>query len=300
MLSILIPSYNHAPFVEEAIASARSIDVPGRRIIVIDDASTDGTADVIDRYLQREGSDGIEFIRKPVNRGAIDSVNTFLSMCKTEYVYFMASDDIAVASGLQSVLARLESTPSLQFVVGGGINVFPDGSSSPIYGRKHEVLFNKPHSELLRTLFLTNSGPLLCQSSIFRLSAIKAVGGFNPALIADDYSLFARLFTHYGTRSANFDFMPEALCVQYRHHGCNSYRNLPRQAYSVWQVINESAPKGLRAQAAGYQLAHYALVALKRRDLRSFVQVVRLANAGVSPWLAAGMFVNAYRWLTAR
>ena len=52
MLSILIPSYNHARFVIEAIASARRIDVQGKHIYIIDDASTDNSAEVIENYLK--------------------------------------------------------------------------------------------------------------------------------------------------------------------------------------------------------------------------------------------------------
>jgi cellulose synthase/poly-beta-1,6-N-acetylglucosamine synthase-like glycosyltransferase len=300
MLSILIPSYNHAAFVEEAIASARKIDVPGKRIIVIDDASPDGSADVIERYLQREGREGIEFIRKPVNKGVIDSVITFLSMCETPYVYMMASDDVVLASGIEVLVDRMEADPELQFVVGGGLNAFPDGTFTPVYTRKHVRLFSLQHDELLRSLFLADNSPLLCQSSVFRLSAIRDVGGFDPAVVADDYALFARLFTRYGTRGRDFDFLPEVNCVHYRHHGSNSYHNLLRQALSHRQVVNVSAPPALRTRAAGYKLAYFALISIKRADLKSLLQILRHATVAESPWLAVGMFANTYHWLKNR
>ena len=300
MLSILIPSYNHARYVEEAIDSARRIDVPGKQIVIIDDASTDGSADVIADYLRREGSDGIQFIRKRVNRGAIDSVLTFLSMCQTEYVYFMASDDVAVAEGIRALVTLLEERPSVQFVIGGGLNVLPGGKSTPLYGSKHAKLFGLAHDELLRTLFLRDPSPLLCQSSVFRLRAIQAVGGFDPAVIADDYALFARLFTAFGTRGADFEFLPETPCVLYRHHGLNSYRNLPRQAFSHRQVINATAPERLRTKAAGYKLAYFALVALKRFDGPALLQLVRMATLAEFPWIAVGLFVNVINRLRER
>jgi len=44
MLSILIPAYNHENYIEDAISNVMRIDVPGKRVFVIDDASTDNTA----------------------------------------------------------------------------------------------------------------------------------------------------------------------------------------------------------------------------------------------------------------
>ena len=292
MLSILIPSYNHARYVEEAVASARRINVPGKRIVIIDDASTDDSADVIADNLRRNGSSGIDFIRKPVNRGAIDSVNTFLSMCKTEYVYFMASDDIAVPEGIRTLVDMLETKPDVQFVIGGGLNVFADGTSTPIYRPKHARFFGLPREKMLKAVFFDCPAPILCQSSVFRLSAIEAVGGFDPSLIADDYALFTRLFLKYGSNGVDFEYAPETSCVLYRHHSVNSYRNLPRQALATRQVIDALAPRALRARAAGDKLAYYALVALRRGDFAAVREILKMLPPIQLPWFVAGLISN--------
>ncbi|NUZ08185.1 glycosyltransferase family 2 protein [Piscinibacter koreensis] len=300
MLSVLIPSYNHASYIEQAIDSARRISVPGKRIVIIDDASTDETAAVIEENLRRHGAEGIDFIRKPQNRGAIDSVLTFLAMCRTEYVYFMASDDIAIGDGVGRLVAMLEARNSLQFVIGGGSNLLPDGTTTPLYGRKHARLFGHPPEALVEALFLTDPSPLLCQSSVFRLRAIEAVNGFDPALVADDFTLFTRLFKRFHHRGVDFEFAPEVDCVRYRHHGSNSYRNLPRQASSHRQVILANSPERLRTKAAGYKLAFFALVAAKRRDRRSLLQIARMTTLSESPWFVIGLFANAINWLRLR
>jgi alpha-1,3-rhamnosyltransferase len=300
MLSILIPSYNHAAFVTEAIDSARRIDVPGRRIVVIDDASPDNSADVIAAHLDAIGARDVEFIRKPVNKGAIDSVLTFLDRCSTEYVYFMASDDVAVAPGIEQLVSRLESQPALQFVIGGGDNVFPDGSRTPIYSGKHDVFFGLAPEQLVRATFLDCPTPILCQSSVFRLSAIRAVGGFDPSMIADDYALFTRLFLKYHRRGSNFDFVPHVPCVEYRHHAINSHRNLPRQALATRQVILGLAPQALRNRAAGDKLAYYVLVALRQLDLAAIRHLLPMLRLQESPWFALGMLTNVLTYMRHR
>jgi cellulose synthase/poly-beta-1,6-N-acetylglucosamine synthase-like glycosyltransferase len=298
MLSVLIPSYNHATYVEAAIASARSINVPDKRIVVIDDASPDSSAEVITSYLQREGSEGIEFIRKSANKGAIDSVNMFLSRCETEYVYFMASDDVAIGTGIEELVRRLQSDHALQFVIGGGTNLFPDGRRSPIYSAKHDAFFELDPQRLVRATFLDCPTPILCQSSVFRLSAIRAVGGFDPSIIADDYALFTRLFLAYHRRGIDFDFTPDVACVEYRHHETNSHRNLPRQALATRQVIDSLAPAELRDRAAGDKLAYYTLVALRRLDLKAVRSLLGMLRPREALWYAAGLVSNtiAYAW----
>lgn len=298
MLSILIPSFNHAAFVEAAIASARSVDVPGKHIFVIDDASTDDSADVITAYLQREGAQGVEFIRKPANKGAVDSVNIFLSRCETEFVYFMASDDIAVGPGVEALVRRLQREPSLQFLIGGGSNLFPGGRRTPIYSDRHDAFFELDPRRLVRSTFLDCPTPILCQSSVFRLSAIRSVGGFDPAMIADDYALFTRLFLVYHRRGIDFDFVPDIACVEYRHHEINSHRDLPRQALATRQVIDHLAPADLRDRAAGDKLAFYTLVALRRRDVKSVRRLLSMLRPREAMWFAAGLVSNviSYVW----
>ena len=300
MLSVLIPSYNHARYIDEAINSARRIDVPGKRIVVIDDASPDDSAAVIEANLRRHGAEGIEFIRKPVNRGAIDSVLTFLAMCETEYVYFMASDDIAVPEGIAELVNRLERQRTLQFMIGGGRNLLPDGSVSSLYGRRHERLFGLPADGMVKTLLLTDVSPMLCQSSVFRTSAIREVRGFERGQTADDFALFTRLLLRYRCRGVDFDFAPNVECVVYRHHGQNSYRNLSRQALSTLQVLEAASPPELRARTTAYRLAFYALVAAKRGDIASALKIAKMATLARSGWFVMGLFSNAFDHLRFR
>lgn len=300
MLTILIPSYNHARYIGESIDSARRIDIPGRRIVIIDDASTDNSVATINEYLSREGSEGIEFIAKPVNRGVIDTVNVFLAMCRTEYVYFMASDDVALSPGLEALLAVLEANASLQFAIGGGSNVFPDGRNTPIYGSKHSAFFALPREQMRRELFLDCPSPILCQSSIFRLIAIQAVGGFDDSLIADDYALFTKLFLKYPRKDHDFKYLPDIPCVHYRHHSVNSHRDLPRQALSTKQVLDALTPVELHAQAVGYKLAYYTLVAIFRREPAAVRKILSMVPAGAVPWFGVGLVRHSLKKLISR
>ena len=284
MLSVLIPSYNHAQFVIEAISSARQIDVPGKHIYVIDDASSDNSAELIEKYLKFFGSEDMTFIRKPLNKGAIDSVLTFLALCKTEFVYFMASDDVAIAPGVSKLVELLRAQPKFQFLIGGGINVFSDGRQTPIYSILHDKFFGLRPDILVKTAILSYPSPILCQSTVFRLNAILSVGGFDSEITSDDYAIFTRLLLNYNSRGINFDFLPTINCVEYRHHQSNSYLNIPRQARNERQVIEKLAPRTLRLRALSGKIAFFSLVSIKRRSLKSLLQVMSMLRYNEIPW----------------
>lgn len=284
MLSVLIPSYNHSHFVIEAIASARHISVPDKHIYIIDDASSDNSVELIENYLRLSGSEKITFIKKSSNKGVIDSVLTFLSLCKTEFIYFMASDDIVIGKGIEELVRRLQSQPQLQFLIGGGTNVFPDGRRTPIYSNLHDKFFNLNPEDLCKATILGYPSPILCQSSVFRLNALQSAGGFDPDIVADDYAIFTRLLLIYNFRGVNFDFLPNVRCVEYRHHSCNSYLNIPRQALNERQVIEKLAPVLLRRRALGSKVAFFALVSIRRRSLKSLFRVMSLLRSSEVPW----------------
>jgi len=288
VLSIFIPSFNHAEFIEEALDSARKINVPGRRIFIIDDASQDGSVTKIESYLDRHGWDGVDFVRKKENKGVVDSVNIFLESCKSKYVYFMASDDVACASGIEKLIFRMEEQGELKFIIGGGENFFSDGTRSKVYGEKHETFFQKSPNDMKRSLFIDCPSPILCQSSVFRVSAIRQVDGFNRSMIADDFALFTKLLMRFTVRGKNFEFTPEILCVSYRHHNQNTYRDLRKQALAAKQVLEALAPTSLKRRSVGLRLSYFLLAAIRRGELRIAVEIAILAGVQKLPWVFFG------------
>lgn len=293
MLSVLIPSFNHEKYVLQSIKSAVSINIPGRQIVIIDDGSTDNSVKIISEFLASENNKDVTFIDKKINKGVIDTVNMFLRICETEYVYFMASDDTALPSGLEALVHRLETDSQLDFAIGGGKNVFSDGSLTPIYGNRHKIFFNLTKHERSKALFLNFPSPLLCQSTVFRRSAIQDAGGFDSSLIADDYQLFVKLFLRGSL--TNFIFLPEIECVLYRHHDNNNYQDYLRQARSVVQIIEKYATEDVTYPAIGERLAYYFLMALLKMNFITALKLVAIIPAPAWPWFLVGISSNTYK-----
>lgn len=89
VVSILIPAYNAAPWIAEAVRSALSQTWPAKEIIVVDDGSEDDTLAIARRF---EGS-GVRVVSQP-NRGAAAARNHALSLSQGEYIQWLDADDV--------------------------------------------------------------------------------------------------------------------------------------------------------------------------------------------------------------
>ena len=87
-VSVIIPCYNAVPFVAEAIRSVLAQDWPHVEIIVIDDASTDGSWEVIRRYRPR-----IQALRLAENGGAAHARNCGVALSRGGWLMFLDADD---------------------------------------------------------------------------------------------------------------------------------------------------------------------------------------------------------------
>src|SRR5579864_9845486 len=111
-ISVLITTYNYGRFVEEAIESVLLQDYPAekREIVVVDDGSTDDTAERIKKY-----GDKVRYFRTP-NRGQASALNLGFTECRGEIVSLLDADDVFFLGKLARVAAAFERDASLGMV----------------------------------------------------------------------------------------------------------------------------------------------------------------------------------------
>lgn len=280
MFTIVIPSYNHEKYIVDCLGAVSRLNIDGLRIIVIDDGSADDTPNAVRKYIENQNSCDIELICKE-NSGLVSSLNLGLQLVNTEFVYFVASDDIPRPEGLQKCLELLRANPSLRFCIGGGDNFFDDvitdATLTPVYRDQHQDFFFSEPVRRAEKIFLDYPAPLLLQSVVFRTSALRDIGGWDPRLLWDDYPTFVKLLSRFPDLNVDFVYQPEIKVIYYRHHGNNSYKNLPKQFLMVQQTMKMLAPEKLKAKAVGNALAFYSLMALRGADVRAAVKILKLA-----------------------
>ena len=122
LVSVIVPVYNGAAFLGEAIEGVFAQDVAPIEVVVVDDGSTDGSAELAESF------DGVRVIRQP-NGGAAAARNTGLANTTGPLVAFLDADDVWPESRLPRLLDGLARNPSLDAVIGQLVMVVAENGS---------------------------------------------------------------------------------------------------------------------------------------------------------------------------
>ena len=111
-IQIFIPAYNAARFIGQTIESALAQDVANLEIVVLDNASSDDTVTVVERYADR----GVRCVRNDVNIGAIGNHNRALELATADFVKLLSADDVLLPGTLAKQVAVLDRHPDVGVV----------------------------------------------------------------------------------------------------------------------------------------------------------------------------------------
>jgi glycosyltransferase involved in cell wall biosynthesis len=118
--SLLLFAYNHEAFIEEALRSALRQDLDDYELVIVDDASTDGTRAKIEAILAAGGHAGrrIKTIFHDRNQGVLAAVNAAMAQASGDVFVMMAGDDISLPDRLQRTLRIFAAAPEVQLAYG--------------------------------------------------------------------------------------------------------------------------------------------------------------------------------------
>ena len=109
MVSIIVPVYNAVKYIETTIEMVSRQTYKDWELILVDDASTDGSADLIEKLVSSQGK-RVRLIRKNVNEGAAAARNTGIDASAGRYIAFLDADDVWMPDKLQKQIAFMEKT----------------------------------------------------------------------------------------------------------------------------------------------------------------------------------------------
>jgi glycosyltransferase involved in cell wall biosynthesis len=113
LVSIVTPSYNQAAFLEETLRSVLEQDYEPIEYLVVDDGSTDGSAEIVERY-----SDRLAWWVRQENAGQVAALNRAFARATGEYMAYLNSDDTLLPGAITRLVAELEGDPELLLVYG--------------------------------------------------------------------------------------------------------------------------------------------------------------------------------------
>lgn len=188
-VTFLIPCFNGAPYIEEAIRSCLSQTRPPEQIIVIDDASTDESSRILEDFARRGE---ITLMVNPENIGKAASLNRALDLVATSYVAMVDADDLSEPDRLEKQVSYLDAHPGIGLVAGWVKYI---NASSRVFGAGKIVSPTTPE-ELERylesnELFGLHYSSVTLRTAVFDDKALRFHGEFFPAEDADLWNRIA-------------------------------------------------------------------------------------------------------------
>ncbi len=222
-VSVVIPTYNYARFLPQAIDSALVQTHPPLEVIVVDDGSTDETPRVLAGY-----GDRIRVIRQ-ANGGAGAARNTGIAAARGEYIAFLDADDVWLPRKLELQMARFEADPELG-LVHCGAEVVDD--QSRLTGFMINGLEGWVAADLLR-LDREVMGP--GSNIVVPRRVAEEMGGFDERLPpSEDWDFSYRIAARY-----RVGYVAEPL-IRYRQHGAGIHLNIPKMERSMLIALEKA------------------------------------------------------------
>lgn len=204
-VSVVMSVYNGETYLRKAVDSILNQTFTEFEFIVVDDASTDGTARILTEYARREPR--IHLLSNSINLGLARSLNRALEQASGRYVARMDADDISLPFRLEKQLAFMEKHPEVG-VLGTAVELID--SAGQVTGQRIY-----PLDPIVICWRLAFENPLCHPTAMIRQYLLQGVQ-YNPDLTtAQDYDLWCQLGSQI--RFAN---IPEPL-LRFRKHGTN-------------------------------------------------------------------------------
>ena len=232
LVSVIMPAYNASPYIGEAIRSVIDQDYPNIELIVVDDGSVDGSAEVAESFGSR-----VKVIRQ-ANAGVAAARNRGLAAARGELIAFLDADDLWLPGKLSAQVAYLSQHPETAVVYG----VFtrwhakPDGSFDPppvpvVQNPQSPIVAD--HSGWIYTELLLGSIVHVITAMI-RRDVADRLGGFDESLpTGEDYDFWLRMSRQFRAVKLN------RVLAYYRIHS-TSITKVPRAENNEYAVLKKT------------------------------------------------------------
>lgn len=215
-ISAIIPAYNSAAFIADAIGSIRAQTRPVDEIIVVDDGSTDDTAMIIQRL-----GEGVQYLHQ-ANAGPSAARNQGIKAARGDLIAFLDADDQWTRTKIEHQLAVMEQNPAIALVAGDMAEIdSQDNITVASVLNKHSLLAcfkdlaSKPVPNALALLLKINFIPT--GTVLARRTALEEVSGFSAEIrYGEDLELWAKVAAQHPIVC-----LPEVLMLR-RQHGENA------------------------------------------------------------------------------
>jgi glycosyltransferase involved in cell wall biosynthesis len=228
-VSVIIPCYNHAAFLDDAIRSVRHQRWPSTELIVVDDGSSDNSAAVAREFLE------VRLIRQ-TNQGLSAARNVGLNASSGDIVIFLDADDVLLPNAIAAAVETLDANRDAMMAF-GRLGLM-DVAGRPLQNPVPRVTANF-YEEFLRRNYIRTPAMAAFRRTIFDL-----VGAFDPTCSPSaDYDLYLRIARRFPIAAH------ETLVARYRQHAGSMSRNARLMLPATLRVLKRQRQTARRARA---------------------------------------------------
>jgi glycosyltransferase involved in cell wall biosynthesis len=213
--AVVMPLYNHARYLERALASLVAQTRIPDLLVAVDDGSTDGSADIIEAFA-RSAPFPVTLLRQP-NAGADRALNRGIALAGAGIIALLNSDDAFAPTRLARLIGALGDGVDLSFSACEFIGDDDQPADGHYVRRLRERLDEAARAPTLLHALVRYNVAVSTGNLVFRRALLSQTGGFAPLAVCHDWDFL--LAASYATR---FAFVPEAL-YRYRLHDSNTF-----------------------------------------------------------------------------
>ncbi|HHJ12903.1 MAG TPA: glycosyltransferase, partial [Gammaproteobacteria bacterium] len=188
LISVVVPSFNQAPFLEQTLCSVLEQGYPNLELIVLDGGSTDGSVDIIRKYESH-----IRFWRSHPDDGQYAAVNEGLQRCRGDIMTWINSDDILLPGSLYAAASVFLRRPEVEWITGRPSTMDELGrmrwvcDPPPLYSRHYYLSLRFDYPKFIQQ-----------EGTFWRRSLWEKAGGrlATRLHLAGDLELWMRFFRH--------------------------------------------------------------------------------------------------------
>lgn len=213
LVTVIIASYNHGPYIEQSILSVLNQTYPHIELLVIDDGSSDDSVERIQRLQAQHGFD----FRVQRNQGLTQTLNDAIARARGELIAPFGSDDIMMPDRIAIQVQYMADKPEVGICAGNIELIDAQGELFPEARQRRDVPFRRLDFE---DMFLERKPYPPAPTLLIRREALQKVGGFDPDVRLEDLMIELKV-THAG-------YFIDGLSVvmaRYRKHASNTYKN---------------------------------------------------------------------------
>jgi glycosyltransferase involved in cell wall biosynthesis len=256
-VDVIIPAFNAAKYLPTAIESVILQTFDDWQILLVDDGSTDDTAEVVAPFIRQLGPK-LQYIKQP-NKGLPAARNTAIRHSSAEFLALLDADDVWLPYRLSESLKCFENRPDVGLAYGFNARIDPEGKVIDTFANRQN-----PSEGRIAPYIYTRRINLPCPTITFRKSCIDEVGLFDETFRAtEDRDLWLRIalryevalapkvIAHYRTSPGSMSTDPyrmlkAQLLFTKKHFGAPGCGILPRQI--AWARAYKQLAEALVAQ----------------------------------------------------